>query len=109
MNNITAIDFQNSDQTLDQDGVISRWGQEYPRISTSYRSKADSENAPWGMKSTPVPFDIWQESSLTVLHSCEQETTLGGNTFEKGVWYYAGLPMTDHQDNCGIENNFRLQ
>ena len=64
--------------------------------------------APWGNKSPPQVFDMFQESTLTVLHSCDKETTLGGNTFEKGIWYYAGIPLSDHQDICGIENVFRM-
>ena len=77
-------------------------------MSPSYKTKADSLEAPWGTKSHPVPFDLWQETTLTTLHSCDKETTLGGNTFEKGIWYYSGIPLTDHQDICGIENNLRV-
>ena len=108
MNNIEAIDWQVYNSTMDQDGVIERWSQEFPRISTEYRTKADSKKAPWGVKSTPQYFDSWQESTLTVVKSYEKETTLGENTFETGIWYYTGIPMSDHQDNCGIENNFRV-
>lgn len=59
MNNITSIDYQNFDQTTDQDGVMARWSQEFPRISPSYKTKADSLEAPWGTKSIPVNFDLW--------------------------------------------------
>lgn len=37
-------------------------------------------------------------------HSCEGQTTLGGRTFEKGVWYYSGIEMIDHHDLSGFEN-----
>ena len=96
MNNITAIDWQNYNSTMNQDGVLPRWTMEFPRTSSDYKSKADSDKAPWGTKSVPQHFDMWQESTLAVLHSCDQETTLGGNTFEKGIWYYSGIPLTDH-------------
>ena len=75
---------------------MARWSMEFPRISPAYKTKVDSEAAPWGNKSNPVQFDHWQESTLTNLHSCDQETTLGGSTFEKGIWYYTGIPLSDH-------------
>jgi len=28
--------------------------------------------------------------------------------FEKGVWYYSGLPLTDHQDLSGCQNSGRV-
>ena len=109
MNNLTAIDYQLSDHSVDQDGVLARWSQEFPRLSAAYRTKADQLSAPWGLKDQPTPFNMWEEATLACMHSCDKETTLGGNTFERGVWYYSGVPLTDHQDICGIENNFRVQ
>lgn len=41
MNNVTAFDYSNYEQTMDNDGVLSRWTTEYPRTSTRYRSKKD--------------------------------------------------------------------
>mmetsp|Transcript_27639 Transcript_27639/g.36901 ORF Transcript_27639/g.36901 Transcript_27639/m.36901 type:complete len:141 (+) Transcript_27639:1590-2012(+) len=77
MNNATSIDYANYDFTRDNDGVLSRHTMEYPRLSINYRSKADHAHAPWGTKSTPVKFDCWQETLLSVPHSCEDQTTLG--------------------------------
>ena len=109
MNNLTALDFTLADQSSDQDGVLGRWSQEFPRLSSAYQTKADLYSAPWGVKDQPFPFNMWEESTLACMHSCDKETTLGGSTFEQGVWYFSGLPLTDHQDICGIENNFRVQ
>ena len=36
----------------------------------------------------------------------EQETTLAGHAFERGVWYYSGLELIDHHDLSGLENPF---
>ena len=66
MNNVTAIDYANYDQTLDNDGVLPRYSMEYPRLSSRYLSKAHASEAPWGMKSHPVRFDCWQETPLSV-------------------------------------------
>ena len=55
-----------------------------------------------------MPFNIWQESTLSGLHSCDFETTLGGSTFETGIWYYAGIALTDHQDYAGLENMIQV-
>lgn len=37
-------------------------------------------------------------------HSCANETTLGGHTFERGIWYYSGIQLIDHHDLSGFEN-----
>jgi hypothetical protein len=58
MNNIEAIDYSNYDWSLDQDGVMARWSQEFPRASTAYKTKADIMEAPWGTKSIPQVFDM---------------------------------------------------
>lgn len=42
MNNAASLDYSNYDQTIDNDGVLSRWTQEYPRLSKDYLSKADA-------------------------------------------------------------------
>ncbi len=107
MNNLNSIDYQNYDMSTETDGVLARWSQEFPRLSPLYQTKDDADHAPWGTKSTPVRFDAWEEAPLAASHSCKGETTLGGQTFEKGVWYYTGIPMTDHHDIAGIENMFR--
>ena len=104
MNNIEAIDHSNKQLQEDADGVIPRILQQFPRLRTGYKTKFDVLEAPWGHKSRPLPFNLWQEATLTGLHSCDCETTLGGNTFEAGVWYYTGTALTDHQDLAGLEN-----
>ena len=43
----------------------------------------------------------------SVPHSCENETTLGGRTFKRGIWYYSGLELIDHHDLSGLENPYR--
>ena len=53
MNNIEAIDYSNKSQQNDSDGVIPRWSQEFPRLRTSYKTKFDTLEAPWGAKSIP--------------------------------------------------------
>lgn len=58
MNNIQAIDFINRD-VMDTDGILSKWSQEYPRLSSKFRSKLD--NKPWG-EEIPVYFDHWQDA-----------------------------------------------
>ena len=78
MNNATSLDYSNYSQTCDNDGILARWTTEYPRTSLRYLSKADSRHAPWGPKSNPVRFDCWQETPLSLQHSCENETTFGG-------------------------------
>ena len=104
MNNAASFDYANYEHTNDNDGVLSRCTQEFPRTAMNYLSKADTEHAPWGLKSPPVKFDCWQETPLSLQHSCAHETTLGGKTFERGVWYYSGLGLTDHHDLAGLEN-----
>lgn len=49
-------------------------------------------------------FDCWQETPLSLQHSCEGQTTLSGQAFERGVWYYSGIEMIDHHDISGFEN-----
>lgn len=98
MNNITAIDFITHAQTVDTDGVISRWTCEFPRVSSAFKSKADLESKPWGSRSDPVFIDLWQDSKLQMLKP----------VFQKGVWYYSGLPLTDHHELAGFENPHRV-
>ena len=57
-----------------------------------------------------------------MLHSCDRESTLSTPTFanenqersqrqsafDKGIWYYSGLPLTDHHDLAGIVNPNRM-
>ena len=69
-----------------------------------YVSKAHSKYAPWGQKSRPIRFDCWHESPLSLQHSCDASTTFGGQTFERGIWYYSGIEMIDHHDISGFEN-----
>ena len=41
MNNVMAMDYANYDHTGDNDGILSRFSTEFPRLSMLYRSKAD--------------------------------------------------------------------
>ena len=59
MNDVMALDYANYDHTTDNDGIIHRFTTEFPRMSMKYQSKADSEHAPWGLKSKPIQFDSW--------------------------------------------------
>ena len=59
MNNLTALDYQNQHHVDDNDGILSRWSTEYPRLSMKYTSKARTQHAPWGQKSRPIRFDCW--------------------------------------------------
>jgi hypothetical protein len=64
---------------------------------------------PWGNKD-PVYFDLWQDSKLVQLQSKNRDSTLAlkGGAFEKGVWYYSGIPLSDHHDIAGFENPNRV-
>lgn len=77
MNNILSIDYVNKDFTHDTDQILSRWTQEYPRISSEYKSLI-SEDKPWGEKSEPVFFDYTIDSRLR-------------HSFDTGIWYYTSL------------------
>lgn len=112
MNNIDAIDFTNRSVTEDLDGVLPRWSTEFPRLSTKYQTKSNRDSRPWGTKSDPVFFDLWEDSKLMMLQSSHRESTVACNsrTFSKGVWYYTGMPLTDHHELAGFENpNHMLQ
>ena len=106
MNNVRSIDYAVSDLTHDQDLVLSRYISEYPRMASNFRQKGDSLKAPWGPKSDPIHFNAWQDMTLSNLHSCRKETTLGGSTFERGIWYYAGIPMKDHHEMAGLDTTY---
>lgn len=117
MNNVEAIDFTRHTLTADTDGVLQRWSTEFPRISFNYQTKADIEGKPWGSKSDPIYVDLCEDAKLTLLHSCSRDTTLSsasltsGNkrgAYEKGVWYYSGMPLTDHHELAGFENPNRV-
>lgn len=105
MNNVQAIDYTNHHLTSDLDGVLPRWSCEFPRISSEFKSKADVGSKPWGNKSDPVYVNLFQDSTLTQLHSCNSEHR---GAFQKGVWYYSGMPLTDHHDLAGFENHNRV-
>ena len=92
MNNVMSLDYANKDITDDSDFILPRWTQEYPKLASYYQSK-DSKNKPWGQKSDPIYFD-WQIDSST-LHN-----------FDKGIWYYSSLQLSDHHDLAGFPNKF---
>jgi len=98
MNNLSAIDYANRDLTEDSDGVLPRWSEEYPRLSSNYLSKADVENRPWGQKSRPVYVDYKVDNMM--LQEAE--------TYETGVWYFSSIAGTDHHEYCGLESPFKL-
>jgi hypothetical protein len=57
MNNLKAIDYFNKDWTHNSDSIISRYIQEFPRISSNFDNKCDPKTKPWGSKSDPVFFE----------------------------------------------------
>lgn len=54
MNNLMAIDFANKEFS-DSDGILPSWSEEFPRISSNFKSKTDQK--PWGDYSDPIYFD----------------------------------------------------
>jgi hypothetical protein len=46
---------------------------------------------PWGKTIAPVFFDSKTDSSLMT-------------EYEKGVWYYSSISLTDHHDFAGMES-----
>jgi len=52
----------------DTDNILPRWNSEHPRISSSYKSKADIYNQPWGHYGTPQQFDATIDAALMQLH-----------------------------------------
>jgi hypothetical protein len=54
MNNLMAIDFANK-EIADSDGILPSWSEEFPRISSNFKSKTDEK--PWGENSNPIYFD----------------------------------------------------
>ena len=92
MNNLMALDYVNKDLSVESDLILPRWTQEYPKYAENFQSK-DSEHKPWGLKSNPVFFD----------HSLDHHML---SDFEKGVWYFSSLKLSDHHELCGFYNYF---
>eukprot|EP00347_Sterkiella_histriomuscorum_P020360 403338107 len=94
MNNTQSFDYANKDLTDDSDMILPRWTQEFPKFASNYQDKF-SQNKPWGQKSEPVYFDNEIDSRIQ-------------QSFDKGVWYYSSLQMSDHHDLAGFPNKFKV-
>ena len=68
-------------------------------MSSKFKSKADVHAKPWGVKD-PVFYDVWEDSKLAMLRNRDAKR----GAFEKGVWYYSGIGLTDHHDIAGFVN-----
>ena len=75
----------------DNDTLLARVTQEFPRISHDFNRLSDSKK-PWGDK-TPQPFN-WEDNTFFT-------------RFEKGRWFYSNIENTNHLDLCGWPNIFR--
>jgi hypothetical protein len=100
MNNLMSIDFAMRDWVDDTDQMIPRSCLEFPRLSDGYNDFKAKEKRPWGDKSTPVYCDPFLDENLMRLN--------GEKSYEKGVWYYTGFPLTDHHDFAGIPKLSRV-
>lgn len=89
MNNVEAIDYAVSDWVEDNDVCISRKSSEYPRLNMHHKSLFD-DHRPWGNLLDPVLVDFKEHPIFTQ------------NSYEPGVWYYGGIPGSDHLDLCGL-------
>ena len=89
MNNIQSIDYSVNDWIEDNDVCISRRSCEFPRHTTYYKDLF-SDKKPWGDISNPILIDFFDEP----LFSKE--------FIKPGVWYYGGIPISDHLDLCGF-------
>jgi hypothetical protein len=98
MNNITSIDYAFRDWNDDNDNMISRTCQEFPKHSMKYTSKVKLDNIPWGKKSKPIQIDPLVDENIFNLNS---------KPYETGVWYFAEYPQTDHNEFAGMRNYFR--
>ena len=74
--------------STDNDTLVSRVSQEFPRISHKY-GKLSSETKPWG-KQDPEQFN-W-EDSIKLSH------------FQTGRWFYSAVEQSNHLDLCGWPN-----
>lgn len=69
----------------DNDTLVARISQEFPRISYEY-NKITSEKKPWGEKD-PEQFN-WEDNIRLA-------------KFEKGRWFYSAIENSNHLDMCG--------
>ena len=72
----------------DNDTLVPRVTQEFPRISSDYTSQSDA-NKPWGEKQ-PSQFN-WEDSPKL-------------QKFDKGKWFYTHVEQSTHLDLCGWPN-----
>ncbi|CDW85644.1 UNKNOWN [Stylonychia lemnae] len=90
MNNVDAADYVNKDWTEDNDFAIARKSSEFPRMTNDYHSLLDQYNKPWGHIGDPQIMDFIENPIF-------QKDYL-----RPGVWYFGGVPRSDHLDFCGI-------
>eukprot|EP00347_Sterkiella_histriomuscorum_P016179 403354185 len=89
MNNVEAIDYVNKDWTEDNDVCISRKSTEFPRLNFNY-SNLSHEDKPWGNQGDPQLIDFYDHPIFTK------------DCLKPGIWYYGGIPKSDHLDLCGF-------
>ncbi len=89
MNNLYAFDYAISDWTDDNDVCISRKSSEFPRFTSIYTNHFSKDTAPWGSEN-PQHIDVFD-------HPIYNSSSL-----RPGVWYFGGIPGTDHLDLCGF-------
>lgn len=95
MNNIGAIDYANKDWMEDNDTCISRRSSEFPRLANDFVSHF-SKNKPWGNDETPIAFNPKDNPVFQKDH------------MKPGVWYYGGIPESDHLDLSGLPDYLTL-
>jgi len=74
----------------DNDTLIARVTQEFPRISKKFK-RLSSEDTPWGSKN-PQQFN-WEDNPKL-------------SKFEKGRWFYTNIENSNHLDYCGWPSVF---
>ena len=98
MNNLMAIDHAARDWLDDTDYLLPRMCAEFPRVSQAYLDKS-SKAKPWGAKQEPVYLDPFLDENQLSLSA--------GPSYERGIWYYTGYPLTDHHDMAGLPSSWR--
>ena len=98
MNNLMAIDHAARDWLDDTDYLLPRMCAEFPRVSQAYLDKS-SKAKPWGTKQEPVYLDPFLDENQLRLSA--------GPSYERGIWYYTGYPLTDHHDMAGLPGSWR--
>lgn len=91
--NWDALKWEQERWNKDNDTLVSRVSQEFPRMSNKF-TKLSSKEKPWGEK-FPMQFN-WEDSPK--LHK-----------FEKGRWFYSHIENSNHLDYCGWPSVFGLK